>query len=247
MTNTILDCELTRALQDPAAGPDLHRALTAMCASSGRPYMAEYSSLRTAMLDSLHGAEGATVRDAIRDRSDMKLDRVETDIRTLEAGQKAADRVRENALRLLDSLPVGDDGRVRLLDSRYVDGSPDLPPQRVPTGTPPGQPIGPASFEAVMNAPLYSSRLARARQLAPQQYDGDTGAHSWQQADRAHCEAGLDLLGTMERSHQIAVADSRAQAIAGQLDQAFQRGGSPKERRRLMEKAAAPMLRMLES
>ena len=157
MTNTILDCELTRALQDPAAGPDLHRALTAMCASSGRPYMAEYSSLRTAMLDSLHGAEGATVRDAIRDRSDVKLDRVETDIRTLEAGQKAADRVMEHSMRLLDQLPTDDHGRVRLLDSRFIDASPNLPAAQIPTGTPPGQPIGPASFETVCNQPLSSA------------------------------------------------------------------------------------------
>ena len=246
MTNTILDATLTQALQDPAAGPDLHRAITALCASSGRPYMAEYQSLRTAMLDSLHGNEGATVRDAIRDRSDVKLDKVETDIRTLEAGQAAADRVREHALRLLDSLPVGDDGRVRLLDSRFIDGSPNLPPQRVPAGTPPGIAIGPASFEQVANQPLLSSRLHRARTLTGQ-YQGPEGAQQWRQADVAHAEAGLDLLGGLERDHAVAVADSRAQAIAGQLDQAFQQGRSPKQRRRLMEKAAAPMLRMLES
>lgn len=245
---TILDATLVQAIRDPAAGPDLHRALTALCAVSGRSYMSEYEGLHRAMLESLHGAEGMTVGDSIRARDDVKLGDVREDLRTLEAAAEASGRVRQHALRALDQLPTDDHGRVRLLDGGgLVDMRPSgTPPRTTPTGTrDAGMAIGPATFEQVANAPLLSSRLHRARQLTGQ-YQGDEGAKQWRQADLAHAEANIDLLGTMERSHAAVVADQQAQTLAERLDVAFQAGDSPKQRRKLMEKAAAQTLRTLD-
>lgn len=248
--NTILDATLTQALRDPAAGPDLHRAITALCATSGRSYMAEYEGLHRAMLESLHGNEDATVRDSIRSRDDVRLADVKEDLRTLEAAAEASDRVRERHLRMLDGQAVDDHGRVRLLDNAggLIDMRPQgTPPRTMPSGNADAGPsITPASFESVCNQPLLSSRLHRARTLTGA-YQGDAGARQWHNADVAHAEAGLDLLGSLERSHAAAMADRQAQDVGAQLDAAFQRGGSPKERRKLCAQAAAATLRMLDA
>jgi hypothetical protein len=249
-TNNVLDASLVVALRDPLAGPDLHRVLTALCASSGKSYMQEYEGLQRVMMDSLHGNEGQTVREAIKARDDVKLSDVRDDLATLEQGAKVADAARERALRLLSVPDVDAHGRVKLLDSSagpnpWADSG--LPPQRVPTGDDGrGRPaIGRQTFESVMNEPMMSGRLFRARQLQPG-FEGPDGARQFQRFDQDHAEAGFDLVAGWEAEAAIAQAYSAAQTVGAELDQAFRAGRSPKDRRKLLDKAAKRSVKLLD-
>jgi IS1 family transposase len=219
----------------------LHHLLLSTATAAKVSYLDAYQRFEEIAADAPH----VTVRQAIKEL-DVKGSDVRDDLAMLEAATRAAAKAQERAQRRLDQVPIDADGRV-LLDSAPQTGPGGLPSRRQPTGSPDNRlAIEPANYEAVMQAPLHSQRLARARQLAPRAYEGDAGAQAWQQADRAMAEADRDLLGSMELDVAVRAAQAAASTVQPQLDAAFQSGSSPKARRKLCAAALKSSIRMLD-
>jgi hypothetical protein len=214
----------------------LNRVLLAVCANTPEiSYMDAYQELQDAAVDN----PAVTVRDVLSGR---KLDAIETDVKTLAAAGAASQHVRERMVRMLDLPAVDRHGRVRLLDQG------GLPPRRTPTGTPDNRlTIQPDTYERVMNAPLHSERLHRARALTGDAYLGPDGAQRWQTYDRQMADGGADAVATLEAGAAARTAGRAEQLATSQLDAAFQNGSTPKERAKLLSKALKKTARLLDA
>lgn len=231
----VLD-QLVIAVQDDQ--PSLNRLLTAISVNGEISYLGAYELLSDAVGEN----RNATVRDALN-LSGVKPPDVALDVTTLEHAAGAADRARDRVMTLLDLPAVDRLGRVRLLDAATAGG---LPPRRTSTGTRDDHVrVEPMTYETIMNQPLHSQRLARARLLTGNAYDGPDGAARFQEADRSYAEGGRDLVAGFERDHAVQTAERAAGLATAQLSAAWQHGATPAERAQLVREAASESVRLL--
>lgn len=211
----------------------LDRLLTAVH-RNGMAYFDAYRQLEECAIDN----PNVTCRVAVKQLDGVRLGAVKDELVLLDTAAQAMELARQRVLRQLDCPPVDALGRV-LLDQGTS------PPRRTPSGTPDDRlRIEPSTFEQVMNQPLHSERLARARMLTGQ-YEGPEGAKQFGMADRAHAEGGADLVAGLQRAHAIATADRAAQVAGASLDQALQ-ADTQRERKKMLDRALKRTARLLD-
>jgi hypothetical protein len=201
--HTLLEQPAVRAMEDHTL---LDRVVQTVCLERNLDYVNAVLAFEDAATQArrAHG-NGATIGKVL-EQLGVSEAAASSELRLLERRDSEVQHTLEQQLKPLAKEAVDGQGRVALKAG-------------------PGK-----KFDLLSNPRTRFKRLERARKAAPGRYPDEQGAKLFDTEDRAHIEAGIDLVRTLERPAEIAAARDAASDVGRQLDQAIATGRDARAR-----------------